>query len=261
MIVTWSKGADDYMPQELLVRTLQIVRRHPWWLARGKLAIDALQCEGLKPPARIIDAGCGWGTNLDALEAAGYEATGLDISRQILQAIDRPGRKLLEADLTQDLPANAGTFDGLLALDVIEHLDDDRAAIRRMAGLLRPGGIGVISVPARPDLFSEFDEVQGHRRRYLPESLREVVPGSGLEIRRIFWWGQWMVPVLRRMRGKPTASTPGKPAKTYADYLRLPPWPGPLVMQFLYGLERGRALNGKLKTGTSLFAVVSKQQR
>src|ERR1051325_7435003 len=108
MIVTWSKGADDYMPQELLVRTLQIVRRHPWWLARGKLAIEALQREGVKPPAKIIDVGCGWGTNLDALEAAGYPSTGLDISRQILEAIDRPDRKLVEADLMQELPPDAG---------------------------------------------------------------------------------------------------------------------------------------------------------
>jgi SAM-dependent methyltransferase len=260
MIVTWSKGADDYMPQELLVRTLQIVRRHPWWLARGILAVDALQREGIKLPANILDVGCGWGTNLDALEKAGYKTTGLDISRQILEAIDRPERKLIEADLTQDLPSGAGQFDGFLALDVIEHLDDDGAAVRRMGALLRPGGIGVISVPARPDLFSEFDEVQGHRRRYLPESLREAVTGSGLEIRRIFWWGQWMVPVLRRMRGKRTASSPGKPAKTYAEYLRLPPWPGPLVMKSLYKLEHSRALNGWLQTGTSLFAVVTRKK-
>ena len=248
------------MPQELLVRTLQIVRRHPWWAARGKLAIDALKREGIRPPAKIIDAGCGWGTNMDALEARGYQTTGLDISRQILQAIDRPERRLIEADLTQNLPAGAGNFDGLLALDVIEHLDDDRGAVRRFGELLRPGGIGIISVPARPDLFSEYDEIQGHRRRYVPETLRAVVTGSDLEILRMFWWGQWMVPVLRRMRNKRTSSDSGKPAKTYAEYLRLPPWPGPLVMKFLYRWEHARALNGTLETGTSLFAVVAKRQ-
>jgi SAM-dependent methyltransferase len=259
MITTWSKGADDYMPQELLVRTLEIVRRHPWWLARCKLAIEALQREGIEPPANIVDVGCGWGTNLDALEKAGYRATGLDISRQILEAIDRPERKLVQADLTQELPANTEKFDGLLALDVIEHLDDDCGAVRRFSELLRPGGIGIISVPGRPDLFSEYDEIQGHRRRYVPERLREALACAALEVRRIFWWGQWMVPILRRMRSKEQSSNPGKPAKTYAEYLRLPPWPGPLIMNMLYRFEHARTLNGKLQTGTSLFAIFEKK--
>ena len=63
-----------------------------------------------------------------------------------------------------------------------------------------------------------------------------------------------MVPVLRRMRQKSSATRQSVP-KTYADYLRLPPWPAPLLMQALYAWEQPRALKGKLRTGTSLFAV------
>jgi SAM-dependent methyltransferase len=255
MIVTWSKGAaDDNMPEAMLVETLARVRRHPWWSARAKLAIAVLTRLGITPPAKIMDVGCGWGVNLESLEKAGYQVSGLDISRQILERIDLPNRQLIEADLIQPWPAETGKSDGLLALDVIEHLDDDHGATRRFAELLRPGGIAVISVPARSDLFSEFDQIQGHRRRYLPERLREAFNGSGLEVIQIFWWGAWMVPVLRRMRAKdarPGANAP----KTYADYLRLPPWPAPLMMKMFSAWEHSRALNGKLKTGTSLFAV------
>ncbi len=112
----------------------------------------------------------------------------------------------------------------------------------------------MLSVPARPDLFSEFDRIQCHRRRYLPETLGAAFKGSGLEVMQIFWWGAWMVPVLQRMRrGKPETSI-GRP-KTYADYLRIPPWPAPLAMKLLYRLEESRAWKGKLKTGTSLLAV------
>ena len=244
------------MPQALLLETLRTVRKHPWWNARTKLALEALRAEGITPSAKIIDIGCGWGTNLHALEAAGYDVWGLDISRKILEAIDRPSRKLIEGDLTQELPKDAGTYDAFLALDVIEHLDDDRDATRKFGELLRPHGVGIVSVPAQPDLFSEFDEVQGHRRRYLPDQLREAFAGSGLEVMRVFWWGQWMVPVLRRMRQKQATRESWQPAKTYAEYLRLPPWPGPQVMKVLYASEHSRALKGKLRTGTSLFAIV-----
>jgi len=255
MITTWSKGpADDNMPEAMLTETLGNVRRHPWWQARAKLALAVLRQNGLAPPAVVMDVGCGWGVNLDALEAAGFAVTGLDISRQILERIDRPARKLVEADLNQPLPATAGAADGLLVLDVIEHVDDDCGFLRRCAQLLRPGGIAVVSVPARPDLFSEFDRIQGHRRRYLPDRLQQAVANSGLEVQTIFWWGSWMVPVLRRMRGADAKAEAAKP-KTYAQYLRLPPWPAPWLMKLAYAWEQPRALGGTLRDGTSLFAV------
>jgi SAM-dependent methyltransferase len=251
MITVWSRGvADDNMPEQMLVDTLEKVRRHPLWPARAKLAVAALKRHGVLPPARIMDVGCGWGVNLEMLETEGYVVSGLDISRQILERIDLPNRRLIEADLTQPFPAETGLSDGLLALDVVEHLDDDSGAIRRMAQLLKPGGVAVISVPALPDLFSEFDRIQGHRRRYVPDRLRSAFAGTDLAVQEIFWWGAWMVPIVRRMRqGSAT------PSKNYADYLRLPPWPGPSLMKLAYAWEQSRALNGKLQTGTSLFAV------
>jgi len=70
-----------------------------------------------------------------------------------------------------------------------------------------------------PELFSEYDRIQGHRRatcRYHQGGVYQHGPGN----RSVFWWGAWMVPVLRRMRQKAVAR--GAPSKTYADYLRLP---------------------------------------
>jgi len=110
--------------------------------------------------------------------------------------------------------------------------------------------MAVLSVPALPELFSEFDRLQGHRRRYLPETLRAAFEGSCLVGLEIFWWGAWMVPVLKRMR-RSRSSPPGG----YADYLRLPPWPMPLVMSLAFAWEQRRALKGGLRIGTSLFAV------
>jgi len=255
VIVTWSKGpADDNMPEAIIVETLGKVHRHPWWHARAKLALAVLKNRGITPPASILDVGCGWGVNLQAVEDAGYRASGTDISRQILELIDRPDRRLIEADLNQPPPGGRELHDGLLALDVIEHLDDDRAAVGALAKLLKPGGLAVVSVPALPELFSEFDRIQGHRRRYLPETLRMVFAGSGFESPEIFWWGAWMVPILRRMR-EGRDSKPVVRPKTYADYLQVPRWPLPWLMNLAFAWEQNLALNGRLTTGTSLVAL------
>lgn len=69
-----------------------------------------------------------------------------------------------------------------------------------------------------------------------------------------------MVPVLRRMRdrsAKPNSQQ--KAAKTYVDYLQLPPRPVQVMMRWMYAFEQGRALKGRLRTGTSLFAVAVRE--
>ena len=263
MIHRWSEGvADHNMAEDILVELGTLINRHPWWRARSRLTRELLRRLNVLPPARVFDAGCGWGTTLEALELAGYRATGADISRRALERLDRPGRKLVEVDLTKPLPVDeVGSYDVVLALDVIEHLDDDRAAVGRLGELARPGGYVVVSVPARPDLFSEFDVIQGHRRRYLPEALEHAFHVANLELERIFWWGAWMVPLIRRSRSRPKAIVNESTAQAYCRYLRLPPWPIPLVMMAAYTIEQPRALAGKLCDGTSLFAVARRSAR
>ena len=112
-----------------------------------------------------------------------------------------------------------------------------------------------VSVPARPDLFSEFDTIQGHRRRYLPETLRGAFEGSGLKIESILWWGGWLVPMLRRQRNH-SRRQPNEPASiTYRRYLALPPWPLPIALRLGFTLDQTLALRRWNRTGTSLFAL------
>ncbi|CAN5809194.1 class I SAM-dependent methyltransferase [soil metagenome] len=256
MIERWTEGnAEANMPEDLLVELSAIIHRHPWNRARARLTLAVLDRWEVHPPARVRDAGCGWGVTLERLERKGYQAEGLDISRKALERIDRPGRRLIEADLTRPLPRGNGEYDAVLALDVIEHLDDDRAAVERLGQLTKPGGIVVVSVPALPDLFGEFDRVQGHRRRYLPETLRGAFEGTVLRLERLSWWGAWMVPLLRRQRRYSRAQQGESPLKTFGRYLKLPPRPIPWAFDLAYALEHQPALSGRLRTGTSLLAV------
>src|SRR5215467_9524459 len=134
------------MDQRILVQLSEQVRAHPWWKSRTRLTQWALKRESILPPARILDAGCGWGTTYVVLESIGYEITGLDISRQMLEQLDGPGRRLAVADLTQPTRQDI-RFNAVLAMDVLEHIDDDVAAARQLLSLLEPGGLLVLSVP------------------------------------------------------------------------------------------------------------------
>jgi SAM-dependent methyltransferase len=224
------------------------------------MTVALLERVGLRPPARVLDAGCGWGVTFETLEKRGYRCAGLDISRRNLEDLDRADRELIEADLTRPLPPDTPPFDAVLALDVIEHVDDDRATVKNLGRLVRPGGTVAVSVPALPECFTEFDAIQGHRRRYTPQTLQAAFDDIGLVPLQIFWWGQWLVPFLRRQRGRPRARAGESVAETYARYIGLPPWPGPLILRLAFALEQRRALNHKLRTGTSLFAVARRSE-
>lgn len=256
MIETWSRGlADTHMDERFLLELGEIIAHHPWWRARASLTMGLLHRLGIAAPAKVLDAGCGWGTTLKALEAAGYHASGLDVARKGLEHIDREGRRLIEADLTKPFDAPRETFDAVLALDVIEHLDHDAEAVANLATLVDPGGVLIVSVPALPEMTSEFDAIQGHRRRYLPDSLRASFAGSGLDVAEIFWWGQWLAGRLQASRSRSRRQPGDSSADVYRRYLKLPPWPATIAIRAMFAMEERRALRGQLTRGSSLFAV------
>lgn len=262
MIQRWSSSigsGDDLMPGEILVRLGQRVREHPWWQARASLTLRCLRKSGHQPGSRVLDAGCGWGVTMEVLERAGYDAAGLDVCLGALEILDRarPDRRLIEADLTRefDLAQIPSTFDAVLALDVIEHLDDDAAALSRLGTLVRPGGTLVVSVPAVPALYGEFDAIQGHRRRYTAGWLRDAFAKSGLELEWISGWGRCLLP-LAWLQRRGTKAVAGEPAwATYERYLRVPAWPFPMLLRAALEAEARMTAAGLGTWGTSLVAV------
>src|SRR6516162_7286159 len=112
MITTWSQGiGGENMDETILVDLRDRIRQHPWWHARARMTLGLLDRLDVQPPAWILDAGCGWGVTLEALERRGYRTTGLDISRRILEELDHEHRDLIEADLAQPVPGDPPCFD------------------------------------------------------------------------------------------------------------------------------------------------------
>lgn len=80
-----------------------------------------------------------------------------------------------------DLPR----VDSVVAVNVLEHIEDDAGALRRMAGLVRPGGTIVLWVPAYQQLYGEFDRLVGHVRRYTPRTVSAAAHRAGLTVREV----------------------------------------------------------------------------
>ncbi len=247
------------MDQRILVRLAEQVRAHPWWRSRTRLARWLLRSERVLAPARLLDAGCGWGSTFLALESDGYQITGSDISRQMLERLDGEQRRLAVCDLTQATPVNE-TFEAVLAMDVIEHIDDDVAAARQLHRFLRPGGLLILSVPARPELYGEFDSVQGHRRRYTADALKTTLESAGFTSIRVLWWGQLIYFLIRRQRNLKKGIPGETPDQTYSRYLELPGYPVRWLVDAAFCLDRWLTRWGLCRTGTSLLAVAHRPE-
>ena len=90
----------------------------------------------------------------------------------------------LHVGTLEDLPVTDGLFDAILYIDVIEHIEDDAAELRRAFARLAPGGALLIVVPAHQWLFSPFDQAIGHFRRYSRPMLRRALP-AGSHIKQL----------------------------------------------------------------------------
>ena len=133
---------------------------------------------------RILDAGCGTGQMLQHLGGFGH-AIGIDTSPEAIRFAATRNVEHLVLGSILELPFPENTFDCVLSLDVIEHVDADVELIRYLADVLKPGGHLVLTVPAFHALWSEHDEVNWHKRRYRAPQLREILTSHGLEIERL----------------------------------------------------------------------------
>jgi len=81
-----------------------------------------------------------------------------------------------------------GSFDTIICLNVLEHIEDDRAALQRMHHLLKPGGCLALLVPAHPFLFNGLDEGLHHYRRYHKDGLSRLLSETGFRVRKIWYF-------------------------------------------------------------------------
>jgi len=178
------------LPQAMQQHTYSILRQvegtHWWFVGRRRIIESFLRdiCRKLDSPhPEILDVGCGTGANLEMLAQFG-RAQGVDVSPEALAFCRDRGLTNVRQAEAEKLPFADLSFDLVTALDVVEHLDDDRLGLQEMFRVLRPGGKALLFVPAFMFLWGVQDDVSNHRRRYTLDTLTRAVEDSGFVIER-----------------------------------------------------------------------------
>ena len=238
---------------------LALDERH-WWYRGRRAVLDAILAGlDLPPQPRILDAGCGSGRTLDELARLGT-AVGTELNPLGVDAARRRGHDVAQAAV-EELPHPDASFDLVTCLDVIEHTDDDAAALGELARVTRPGGVLIVTVPAHPRLWSHHDEVNDHRRRYTRRSLRTAAGEGGWSMERLTGFNVvYLLPaaLVRVMRRRRSGDASGSDDASGSELRLTPPRLNP-VLELPLRAEAALIRRGRdLPPGLSLLVVLRK---
>lgn len=174
--------------------------RHWWFVARRRILDKMLAGLPLPANAQILEAGCGTGGNLAMLARYGL-VHGMEANAEAIKlAMAKGVAEVCAGYLPNDIPFAEKNFDLIVLFDVLEHLDDDAAALRALRARLKPGGWLLATVPAYPILWGSHDEIHHHKRRYMARSLRNLTENAGYRVCYLSYFNTWLLPLIAAAR-------------------------------------------------------------
>jgi len=241
---------------EYYARYVEAARSH-WWF-RGRERIVA---EVAGPLVRagsldtVVDVGSGPGGPARAV-FPGARIVAVDLSLAVLRAYAGADARI--AGDAARLPLASGCVSVICAFDVLEHLEDDREALRQWRASLKPGGWLIVTVPAYRQLWSAHDEVNQHRRRYRGRELGAALREAGLRVVRMTYFNTVLLPGIALARWSERLRPRSAARRIQAGELdldrRLPAW----AQRWCEGalrLEARWLRHGELPAGVSICAV------
>jgi len=236
----------------------ELTARHWWWISRRDLILQLVR-QRLKnrSTGEILDVGCAGGQMLQELVALG-RVTGVEPDMNLAEEAAKHEEFHLIPESIENAPLETGRYDLALALDVIEHIENDLGALRKIHGSLKPGGQLILTVPALASLWSEHDVANKHFRRYEKKQLMGVLREAGFQVelcRFFFFWTVFPF-LLRRwlFRADPADS---KKAEQYE--VKIPPSSINAILTAYSSLEHHVAVGLPFPCGTSLLAIAVKK--
>ena len=222
-----------------------------WFVARRRLILQLLGRFLPEEGAHVLlDLGCGTRAALPELARIGH-AVGCEPSEFALRLCQRRGAGDLVASLGESLALRSESVSGAIMADVLEHVEQDVAALEEVRRVLRPG-----AVPAHRVLWTRRDEALGHYRRYGRRELVEKVRGAGLEVVYVTSALWALFPVLYGVRATQRLRERLRPQtdSPRADIPSVPPVANRLLIA-LHDVENWLACRVPLPWGASLLVV------
>jgi SAM-dependent methyltransferase len=239
--------------------------RHFWFRARNTIIGRAARqiVVALPPNYQVLEVGCGNGNVLRVLEreCVGGTVAGMDLVEEKLGYARRRAKCPVHIGNLYELPGDR-KFHLIGMFDVLEHLADDRGALRALADALVPGGRLLLTVPAHQILWSYADTHAGHFRRYSSGQLKGALTSAGLRVEYctqflaalfpLMWLGRRLAS-LHRPKGDPEGDR-----ALFRQELRVVPVVNGLLRQILEWEAPLIARRVRIPLGTSLLAVAVK---
>lgn len=232
---------------------LDIYEETHWWFAGRRRIIESFLQRYCPKAVCALDIGAGTGYNTLLLENYAQKVCALEPAEAAVKLFKNKNVTVFQSDLISF--ASPRQFDLVTLFDVLEHIEDDNAALMKIRGLISRGGKVILTVPAFSLLWSKHDEVHRHFRRYTKQILQNAVKKAGFTVIRMTYFNFYLFPIVLIVR------TAGRffPRERGSDFWRLPS----LINTFLawvFGSERHllRFLNVPL--GVSLICVLEKTE-
>jgi SAM-dependent methyltransferase len=223
--------------------------RH-FWCRRRFEVLQELADARLRSVTRVAEIGCGNGVLQRQLEDTYlFAPSGFDLHEAALRKNICRRAGVYCYDINDRAEEFRKAFDVLLLFDVLEHIEDQDRFLESVKFHLADGGCIIINVPALQWLFSPYDRVQGHQRRYSLASLLEVGKRNGLRAIKSTYWGGPLVPILALRKATLTI----RKARTDNYSTGFDPR-GDFMNTGLYHLSRCELLPQRI-AGTSVMAV------
>jgi len=232
---------------------------HWWFISRRALVKEMVLRAQPNREAAILEIGCSGGLLLEDLQECDYtKLTGIDISEDAVKLCRE--RKLgdmrvMDAQRPEFPP---GSFDVIIASDILEHLSDAPLSLRAWHKLLRPEGVLIIFVPAFMFLWSDHDVVNQHFHRYQAGEMVELLKSSGFDVRQKGYWNFTLFPPVMIVRLAKRLLFLKRGVSPSGDLKELPRWLNSLLTSLLF-LENRLITSGiNFPWGVSVIALAKK---
>ena len=180
-----------------------------WWYLNRKHILAAWLAK-MPSNSKILDLGSASGGNTVFMRALGFEVTSVELTDVGISIQELKGLSPIKAD-ARELPFPNSSFDLVVCLDVIEHIEEHEVVLNEIHRITRVGGHILLSVPEDPTMWSDHDRAVNHVRRYTSFQLREVVESGGFQVSRLFSTNFVMKPWIRLRRRRTSGSSLTKP--------------------------------------------------
>ena len=242
------------MRQDLYKELFEVENDH-WWHKHKRKLVHQLISKYVNRPGKVLDVGAGTGKVLSELKLTGWQVEGVDGEKEAVRWAKKRGVVIKKHDLVKKLPFKDNSFDLVVSLDVLEHIKDDKKLLKEMKRVVKPKGIILVTVPAYQWLYSYWDKMLSHFRRYSKRDLRKLGNQVKLTMTFISYYSSfYLLPAVLVRKIKAS-----KPKQAMSDFQTTPlPLVSIPLLTFFGMIERLLIKMTRLPFGMSLVCVFQK---